>query len=197
MKSLQGFEKLAKQPSRKRQSADGRFNLDLPGQIIDEMLKHCARSYPKETGGILVGHYSDDCKFAHVTDLIPEPSDSVSSRFSFQRGVQGIQRFLNQMWRRRRYYLGEWHFHPDGSASPSDTDENQMKSIAYAASYHCPEPVLLILGGNPPQQFTIESYVFLRGASDPVALEPESTKPDTDLLLNGKKDGGSGGTRIR
>jgi integrative and conjugative element protein (TIGR02256 family) len=173
MKSLPGCERLVNQPSRKQRSADGQFNLDLPGPIIDEMLKHCAKSYPMETGGILVGHYSDDCKFAHVTDLVPAPSDSISGRLSFQRGVRGIQKFLNQMWPRRRYYLGEWHFHPDGSASPSGTDANQMRSIAYAASYHCPEPVLLILGGNPPQRFTLESYVFLRGGSAPVALKHE------------------------
>ena len=35
-----------------------------------------------------------------------------------------------------------------------------MRSIAFAGSYHCPEPVLLILGGNPPQEFTLESYVL-------------------------------------
>src|SRR5690242_13776832 len=142
----------------------------MPGPIIDEMLKYCAQSYPMETSGILVGHYSDDCKFAHVTDLVPAPDDSISGRSSFQRGVQGIQKFLNQMWLRRWYYLGEWHFHPDGSASPSSTDANQMKSIAYAGSYHCPEPVLLILGGNPSEQFLLESYVFLRGMSNPIAL---------------------------
>jgi integrative and conjugative element protein (TIGR02256 family) len=182
MKPLQGCEKLAKgQPPRRARSADGRFNLELPGPVIDEMLEHCALSYPLETGGILVGHYSDDSRFAHVTDLVSAPRDSVSSRFSFQRGVRGVQKFLNQMWPRRRYYLGEWHFHPDGSASPSGTDANQMRSIAYAGSYHCPEPVLLILGGNPPEQFTLESYVFLRGTSDVVALGPEP--PDNQREL--------------
>ena len=174
MMSLREFEKLGKgQPLRRSRSADGRFSLEVPGQIIDEMLERCGRSFPMETGGILVGYYSDDSRFAHVTDLVPAPSDSTSNRFSFQRGVRGVQKFLNQMWLRSRYYLGEWHFHPDGSASPSGTDADQMKSIAYAGSYHCPEPVLLILGGNPPQRFTIESYVYLRGASDPVVLEPE------------------------
>jgi integrative and conjugative element protein (TIGR02256 family) len=172
--SLRESEKLGEgQPLRTSRSADGRFNLELPGPIIDEMLEHCARSYPLETGGILVGHYSDDSSFAHVTELVPAPTDSKSSRFSFQRGVRGVQKFLNQMWPRRRYYLGEWHFHPEGSATPSGTDANQMRRIAYAASYHCPEPVLLILGGNPPQQFTMESYVFLRGMSDPIALEAQ------------------------
>jgi integrative and conjugative element protein (TIGR02256 family) len=177
MMSLWESKKLGKgQPPRTSRSADGRFNLELPGQIIDEMLELCGRSYPLETGGILVGYYSDDSRFAHVTNLISAPGDSESSRFSFQRGVRGIQQFLNQMWLRKRYYLGEWHFHPGGSASPSGTDSDQMKSIAYAGSYHCPEPVLLILGGNPPQQFALESCVYLRGASSPVVLEPESVE---------------------
>ncbi len=160
---------------RRARSADGRFNFELPGPIVQEMLEQCARSYPMETGGILVGHYSDDSKFAHVTDLVPAPSDSKLNRLSFQRGIRGVQKLLNQMWPRRRYYLGEWHFHPDGSASPSGTDANQMRSIACTESYHCPEPVLLILGGNPPEEFVSESYVFLRGTHDPVALEAGAT----------------------
>jgi integrative and conjugative element protein (TIGR02256 family) len=172
--SSRGSKKLANgQPLRRSRSADGRFNLELPGQIIDEMLEHCGRSFPMETGGILVGYYSDDSRFAHVTNLVPAPGDSVASRFSFQRGVRGVQQFLNRMWLRKRYYLGEWHFHPGGSASPSGTDAGEMKSISFGGSYHCPEPVLLILGGNPPQQFTLESYVYLRGVSNPVVLEPE------------------------
>ena len=74
MMSLRESEKLDKgQPLRRSRSADGRFNLELPGQIIDEMLQHCARSYPLETGGILVGHYSDDSRFAHITNLVPAP----------------------------------------------------------------------------------------------------------------------------
>jgi integrative and conjugative element protein (TIGR02256 family) len=174
MKPLPGYEKLAKgQQLRRARSADGRLNLELPEPIIEEMLEHCGRSYPMETGGILVGHYSDDSRFAHITDLVPAPSDSISKRFSFQRGVRGVQRFLNQMWPKRRYYLGEWHFHPDGSASPSGTDANQMREVAYAESYHCPEPVLVIVGGNPPERFTLESYVFPRGTRDAVALQLE------------------------
>jgi integrative and conjugative element protein (TIGR02256 family) len=174
MKPLPGCEKLAEgQPLRRARSADGRFNLELPGAIIEAMLERCSRSYPMETGGILIGHYSDDSRFAHITDLVPAPSDSISKRFSFQRGIRGIQKFLNQMWPRRRYYLGEWHFHPDGSASPSDTDENQMRSIAYSGSYHCPEPVLMIIGGNPPGHVTFQCYVFLRGVQDAVGLEFE------------------------
>jgi integrative and conjugative element protein (TIGR02256 family) len=160
---------------RRARSADGRFGLEISEPLLDEMLGYCARAYPVETGGILIGHYSADSRFAHVTDLIPAPNDSISKRFSFQRGVRGIQRLLNQMWPMRRYCLGEWHFHPDGSASPSGTDADQMRSIAHAGGYHCPEPVLVIVGGNPPGRVTLQSYVFPRGISDAVGLEFEVT----------------------
>jgi hypothetical protein len=53
MMSLRESEKLGKgQPLKRSRSADGRFNLELPGQIIDEMLEHSGRSSPLETGGI-------------------------------------------------------------------------------------------------------------------------------------------------
>lgn len=107
--------------------------------------------------------------------LVPAPGDSISKRFSFQRGVRGLQRFLNQMWPKRRYYLGEWHFHPDGFAFPSGADANQMRDVACAESYHCPEAVLVIVGGNPSERFTLESYVFLRGTTNAVALQLEPT----------------------
>jgi integrative and conjugative element protein (TIGR02256 family) len=123
-----------------------------------------------ETGGILVGHYSADLALAHLTGLVPAPSDSIAKRFSFQRGIRGLQQVLRKLWREKKYYLGEWHFHPDGSASPSPTDRDQMRSIADAFDYRCPEPVILIVGGNPPERVELQTYVFRRGVTDAVAL---------------------------
>ncbi|HKH36596.1 MAG TPA: Mov34/MPN/PAD-1 family protein [Rubrobacter sp.] len=59
-----------------------------------------------------------------------------------------MQRWLDGLWRRRkrRYYLGEWHFHPGGAAEPSPTDTEQMAKIMHSASYKCPEPVPLLVG---------------------------------------------------
>lgn len=60
-----------------------------------------------------------------------------------------MQGCLDELWRRskRRYYLGEWHFHPGGAAEPGPTDTEQMAKIMQSASYKCPEPVLLLVGG--------------------------------------------------
>jgi integrative and conjugative element protein (TIGR02256 family) len=135
------------------------------------MSHYCAVAYPKETGGILIGHYSADLRVAHVTSLSSAPSDSVAKRFSFARGVRGLQELLQRVWRQKNYYLGEWHFHPDAEPSPSGIDSDQMQSIASAISYQCPEPVLLIVGGHPPSLLQFHSYVFRRGAKEAISLQ--------------------------
>lgn len=156
---------------RKARSVDGRFGIEISEAVLDEMFRLCARAYPTETGGILIGHYSSDLRVAHVTELVRAPSDSVAKRFSFLRGVRGLQRLLRRFWPHRKYYLGEWHFHPDGAPSPSGTDCDQMRDIASAFSYQCPEPVLVIVGGKPPKRVELQSYVFRRGAKDAIVLE--------------------------
>jgi hypothetical protein len=93
-----------------------------------------------------------------VTDVSLSPSDSIHGRFWFYRGINGLQNWLNRLWRRREYYLGEWHFHPSASAVSSPKDRTQMKKIATSQKYHCPEPILLIIGGNPNGNWLMHAY---------------------------------------
>jgi hypothetical protein len=58
--------------------------------------------------------------------------------------------------------LGEWHFHPYATPSASADDERQMLTIADDPRYHCPEPILLIMGGDPSGAWTMAAYVFTR-----------------------------------
>lgn len=102
----------------------------------------------KETGGILIGYYSDDLSWANVTKATAPPAGSVHYAFSFIREGKPLARLLDRYWKKKQYYIGEWHFHPNASAEPSSTDRNTMCSLASTESLHCPEPVLLIVGGN-------------------------------------------------
>ncbi len=72
-----------------------------------------------------------------------------------------MQGWLSQLWlKRRRYYLGEWHFHPDGEPYPSSVDFDQMKDISTSDQYNCSEPILVIIGGDPPNELTVRVFVF-------------------------------------
>ena len=51
------------------------------------------------------------------------------------------------MWNQGRYYLGEWHYHPNTSSLPSGIDNNQMIKLFRDKKLNCPEPILIIIGG--------------------------------------------------
>lgn len=146
-------------------SEDGRFGLDVAEKQVAEMLGLCQRSSPRETGGILLGHYSEAHDCALVTSVTGAPADSRSGRTWFDRGVQGLQDKIDRLWRHRKYYyLGEWHFHPFAAPRLSPTDLQQVQEIAESEQYHCPEPVLLIIGNDPPRKWLASAYVFRRNS---------------------------------
>jgi Prokaryotic homologs of the JAB domain len=150
-------------------SADGRFGLVLSRYNLARLMVRCSRSWPHEKGGILVGHYTASLDTAVVTRLPATPLDSRSGSSSFLRGKRGLRQLLVQLWDRpppyRRYYLGEWHYHPDQAPLPSGPDEAQMRQIAAASSYHCPEPLLLIVGGSSGVGWVLGAYVYPAGLS--------------------------------
>lgn len=146
-------------------------------------MESCRRSAPEETGGILVGFYTGALDCAVVTGASERPPDSESGRTWFVRGTVGLQRWLDRLWRRsrRRYYLGEWHFHPGGDPEPSLTDAKQMGEIAGNASYRCPEPVLLLVGGSASDPSDVKVYVFMEGHDTPVELLAAGHPPVGDV----------------
>ena len=146
-------------------SPDRKFGMTLEHDLVEKMLKACIDSGSHETGGILVGHYNEDLDCAFVTDVSLSPSDSKYGRFWFYRGVNGLQSWLNRLWKRKEYYLGEWHFHPFASAGFSSRDKHQMKKIANSKKYLCPEPILVIIGGDPKRDLMLRSYVCNKGKS--------------------------------
>lgn len=147
-------------------SADGKYGLSLGEEVVDRLRRLCVASEDRETGGVLAGHYDSSHQLAVVTRASGPPAGSQRGRTSFVRTVGGLQRWLDQMWSRRSaYYLGEWHFHPGGTPTPSGTDRAQMWEIADDSKYACPEPILLIVGGDPRAGLTWSATVFLRGGS--------------------------------
>ncbi len=160
-------------------SADGQYGLTVSATCVGDILRTCAAAGRCETGGVLVGSYRSvagaalDC--AAVSDASGPPADSLAGATWFERGVRGLQRLLNDKWERGNYYLGEWHFHPFSDTTPSPQDFDSLAGIAENPQYRCPEPVLLIIGGDPTAGWRASAFVFL--GSGLVALlrdEPET-----------------------
>ena len=143
-------------------SEDSKYGLRIPSQVLEKMFKLCRKAKNTETGGIIVGYYNRKRDCAIVTDCSGPPKDSKRGKNYFHRGIQGLQDLIDKLWYlgHRRYYLGEWHFHPFGNPRPSDIDEKQIEENSENKSYKCPEPLMIIIGGNPNGKLICNSFVY-------------------------------------
>lgn len=148
-----------------RWTADRRFGIRIPANCLNRIIKLCQKADQVETGGILVGRYVSEHRCAEVTAVSDAPADSKHSVTRFLRGIQGLQRWLNRLWSKDgTYYLGEWHYHPNGEPAPSSIDVDEIEDIARTASYQCPEPLLLIVGGDPLHNWKWRVFVWTADA---------------------------------
>lgn len=147
-------------------TTDGRFGLIIEARTLYDLDRMCTAAGVIETGGVLVGRYSEDLTTAITTEATPPPSDSRLGPSWFIRGVAGIREMLRRRWcsKERTYYIGEWHFHPAVHVEPSEVDVAQLYRICREPNYHCAEPVLLILGRlSDGQERAARAFVFPRG----------------------------------
>jgi integrative and conjugative element protein (TIGR02256 family) len=136
----------------KGRTDDGTFAVELQASVLGALDRYCGDAGSAETGGILIGRYSDDLALAIVREATPPPTDSERGRSWFVRGVRGLREMLGKRWRARErtFYIGEWHFHPANHVEPSGEDFAQMLEISRARKYDCKEPLLLIFGASKP-----------------------------------------------
>lgn len=142
-------------------STDNKYKVLIPDRLVENVRAIIKSSKGVETGGILVGHYAQDHSTAIVNHATRPPKDSKAGPTWFLRGIKGLQALLQKYWERKEYYLGEWHYHPDASPNPSMQDIRQMYQIANAKNYQCPEPVMLIIGGDF-NDYEIKMFVSVR-----------------------------------
>jgi hypothetical protein len=145
-------------------SIDKMFGIAIQQSHIDKIAFLCKKSFKNETGGIIIGEYKKNLSCATVADIVGQTADSKSGPTWFVRGIKGLQNIIDQYWiNKRHYYLGEWHFHPFASPTPSKQDITQMQEIARMPFRNCPEPILIIAGGNPSIKMELRVFVFPKG----------------------------------
>lgn len=137
---------------------------DLRVVIAEEVIDQIAtisNDPDSETGGVLIGRYAEDGRVAYVEMASSPPGDSSAGLDWFERGRNGLAELLREHWNlpQRRFYVGEWHFHPIGRAEPSPQDRQQMVQIARDPNYHCEQPLLLIASPSTLRHRTARVFV--------------------------------------
>lgn len=152
------------------------FGIEIKEETINEIYDICKNSFPKETGGILIGKYSPDLKRAQISIVTGAPLDSRSGGTWFHRGTNGLQQLLDEVWEREgSFYLGEWHYHPGGTPIPSTQDIIEMKKISKNKTYNCPEPILIIAGNTSTYDWHLGVYIFNESEKS-ISLRPINMK---------------------
>lgn len=123
------------------------LSIEADYELLDSLTKIGKSHYPNEFGGFLVGHYTEDNKHLHITDTIL-PKSFKASKYSFERSTKGIEKKLGSYYKDtpKKFYVGEWHTHPDNSPIPSVTDIAAINVIINNQNAFITNPVLLIIG---------------------------------------------------
>ncbi|MDO9489857.1 MAG: hypothetical protein Q7J32_15900, partial [Sphingomonadaceae bacterium] len=116
-----------------------RLNPDAHGTIEQEV----AARPGSETGGILVGRYSDVANVFHVVGTLPAPPDSKFSRHEFVLGTEGLRAMLDDLIEGSGgalCALGTWHNHlvPSG---PSGRDVKTAALLSISQYF----PLLMLI----------------------------------------------------
>ena len=133
-------------------SEDKQFGLVLKQRHLRKIVALAQKAAPPEAGGVLVGTYTKDRRYAVVRSILCQKDRRGRARRTcFVREGSWLTNILARIWRKTRgteYYLGEWHSHPGGAPQPSGRDKKEMRDIAYTPKEECSAPILVIIGGD-------------------------------------------------
>ena len=136
---------------------DGNASVVRLSPAVDETIRREVTARPcSETGGIIIGRYSDVANAFHVVGTLPAPSDSKFSRDEFVLGTKGLRPMLEDLIEGSGgalYALGTWHNHlmPSG---PSGRDVKTAVLLSISQYF----PMLMLIKTPAGYiHFTVES----------------------------------------
>jgi integrative and conjugative element protein (TIGR02256 family) len=111
-----------------------------------------------ETGGPLFG-FGDDDSLVVVTAAGPGPR-ARHRPMSFVPDREAVEQAINRVWElgERRYrYLGSWHTHPRGRATPSRRDLQTAREMSQDPGLNLPRPLIMIQSTWPGRRIVHDS----------------------------------------
>lgn len=98
-----------------------------------------------ESGGLLFGHF----KLPRVIlDVATKPmSADKRGRYHFEIDSNNASKEIQEQFRGRRHFLGEWHTHPQLQPIPSHKDQQSIRNL-FVKSQHELNAVIMIIVGS-------------------------------------------------
>jgi integrative and conjugative element protein (TIGR02256 family) len=138
------------------------------------MRKEASRRLPLETGGILLGYWSEDGASVAVTDATEPGPNAIHRRDEFIPDDEYQNLKIDEIYEasgRVHRYLGDWHTHPFGGSALSYKDRRNLHRIATTKGAHTPIPLMAVLsGGAQDWNVSVWSYERPTAVIDRLAL---------------------------
>ena len=136
----------------------------LPSTVHAELKAEADRHRPCETGGVLLG-FEDEAgsRDVQVVSAIGPGPGATHLRHRFLPDASWQQERIEEAYRESGQtitYLGDWHSHPTGGTSPSRLDRKTATRISRTPAARAPNPLMLILAGGPPREWTVNAYRY-------------------------------------
>jgi integrative and conjugative element protein (TIGR02256 family) len=135
--------------ARDERVAPGR--LWLATDALDAMVAEARHKEPLESGGVLLGWRDTAGTELVVAGVLGPGPGATHRRTKFSPDTNWQRKKIAAAYEtsgRKVSYLGDWHSHPGGDATPSRRDERTARRIARSRSARAPGPVMLILSGR-------------------------------------------------
>ena len=122
----------------------------IDDETFQTMIKECAESKEKETGGVLMG-FREGKEAIVVTRTSGPGPKAIRKSDWFERDLEHCQAELEKTYNelgKRGLYVGEWHYHPTGSNKPSTQDLLSLAAISHQSNYMTDRPIMLIFSND-------------------------------------------------
>lgn len=126
------------------------LSLWISASVYERIEAEANQKYPLETGGVLVGYVT--AQGPVVTAMVGPGGNAEFRRRRFSPDSSFQEQQIAALYEssgRIHTYLGDWHTHPDGIATPSWLDRRTLRRIARSPSARAPEPAMAIFAGKP------------------------------------------------
>lgn len=125
------------------------LSISISDELLEKMYLSVKPHYPNEFGGLLIGYYNNDNKNLVISDIIL-PNIFKSTPVFFERHTEDLHEKLEKFYTcdPSKFYVGEWHSHPNGGTQPSQRDIKAMIQIRENSKVAIEKPILGILSFN-------------------------------------------------
>jgi integrative and conjugative element protein (TIGR02256 family) len=124
------------------------YLFEIKQEVVNE-LKTNAQREGNELCGVLMGAQVGD-KHYRISKISP-PCVKKHTRYGCERDAAMANQFIEEDYEQSehtRFYIGEWHTHPENTPMPSALDCSSIKDIYQTASLVMPFLFMIIVGLN-------------------------------------------------